>query len=218
MAASRASRPASAPATARPGLALPRRHALLLPLAALAACAQPEPAYVPPGPVRFNYLTPLALNVASIEVAEGGPPPQPGDIGPRMLPSPVEAVRIMGQDRLVALGTTGTARFTVTEAAMLRGGDGLTCLVGCRLDILSAAGERLGFVEAQSRRAVSGADAGRPRAEDALLRSAMDDLNVEFEFQLRRALKDWLVRVTPGEEGTIAAPPPEGVTVEELPK
>ena len=213
MPASRASRPTPRPPV--PGLA--RRQALLLPLA-LAACATPEPAVVPPGPMRFNYLTPLALNVAAIEVAGGNPPPQPGDIGPRLLPSPAEAVRIMGQDRLVALGTTGTAQFVVTQAAMLRSGDGLTCLVGCRLDILSATGERLGFVEAQSRRAVSGADASRPRAEDALLRSAMDDLNVEFEFQLRRALKDWLVRVTPGEEGTIPAPAPGGVTIEELPK
>jgi hypothetical protein len=194
-----------------------RRTALLLPLA-FAACSTPEPAYVPPGPMRFNHLTPLPLNVASIEVVPGGPPPQLGDIGARLSPSPTEAVRIMGQDRLLAVGTTGEARFTVSQAAMIQGRDSLTCLVACRLEILSAEGERLGFVEAQSRRAVSGTDANRPRAAEALLRNAMDDLNVEFEFQLRRALKDWLVKATPGAEGTIPAPPPAGVTVEELPK
>ena len=124
----------------------------------------------------------------------------------------------MARDRLLAVGTTGEARFVVTQAAMIQGRDSLTCLVGCRLEILSAEGQRLGFVEAQSRRAVSGSDAGRPRAAEALLRNAMDDLNVEFEFQLRRALKDWLVKVTPGPDGSLPAAPPAGVTVEELPK
>ena len=47
---------------------------------------------------------------------------------------------------------------------MIQGRDSLTCLVGCRLEILSAEGQRVGFVEAQSRRAVSGAEpAGRGR-------------------------------------------------------
>jgi hypothetical protein len=194
-----------------------RRAALLLPL--LAACSgQQEPAPVLSGPMRFNHLIPLQLNVARIEVLEGGPPPQVGDIGTRLSPSPAEAVRIMGQDRLLPVGTAGEARFAVTHAAMIQGRDSLTCLVGCRLEILSAEGQRMGFVEAQSRRAVSGADATRPRAAEALLRQAMDDLNVEFEFQLRRALKDWLVQATPGADGTMAAPPPAGVTVEELPR
>ena len=68
------------------------------------------------------------------------------------------------------------------------------------------------------RRVVSGADASRPRAAEALLRNAMDDLNVEFEFQLRRVLRDWLVQVAPGADGTLPAPPPAGVTREELPR
>ncbi|MBK1661998.1 hypothetical protein [Paracraurococcus ruber] len=199
-----------------------RRVALLLPLAlppfVLGACGGPEPAFVPPGPMRFGHLTPLPLNVAAVEVLPGGPPPQAGDIGARLAPSPAEAVRIMGQDRLLAVGTAGEARFAVTQAALVQGRDSLTCLVGCRLEILSPAGERQGFVEAQSRRAVSGREAERPRAAEALLRNAMDDLNVEFEFQLRRALRDWLVRVVPGPDGTLPAPAQPGVAVEELPK
>ena len=100
----------------------------------------------------------------------------------------------------------------------MQGRSSLTCLLGCRLEILSPHGSRLGFVEAQSRRAVTGPDAARPRAAEALLRSAMDDLNVEFEFQLRRALRDWLVKGTPGPDGTLPAAPPGGVTVKELPR
>jgi hypothetical protein len=192
-----------------------RRAALLLPLLAAACAGRQEPAFVPPGPMRFSHLTPLPLNVAAIEVAEASPPPQIGDVGARLSPMPAEAVRIMGRDRLLAVGASGEGRFAVTHAALVQGRDSLTCLVGCRLEILSAEGQRMGFVEAQSRRAVSGTDAGRPRAAEALLRNAMDDLNVEFEFQLRRALREWLVEVTPGADGTL---PAAGVTVEELPK
>ena len=194
-----------------------RRALLLLPLAA-AACGKPDPAYVPPWPMRFGHLIPLPLNVAAIEVAPGSPPTQLGDIGARLLPSPAEAVRIMGQDRLIAVGTAGEARFIVSQAAMIQGRDSLTCLVGCRLEILSAEGQRVGFVEAQARTAVSGSDSTRPRAAEALLRDAMDKLNVEFEFHARQTLKDWLVKVTPGPDGTLPAAPPAGVTTEELPR
>jgi hypothetical protein len=189
---------------------------LLLPL--LAACGNDEPVTLPPGPMGFRHLTPLPLNVAAVEVAEGGPVPMLGDIGRRLSPSPAEAVRIMGRDRLFAVGTAGQARFTVAQASLVQGRDSLTCLVGCRLEILDAGGSRLGFVEAQSRRAITGREAGRPRADEALLRQAMDDLNVEFEFQLRRTLREWLVRVTPGAEGTgpDGTAPAGGVTREDL--
>jgi len=43
----------------------------------------------------------------------------------------------------------------------------------------------------------------------SLLRRATFDLNTEFEFQVRRALRDWLV------EGVRAAPPPPGGVVRE---
>lgn len=195
-----------------------RRAVLLLPFLAAACGTTPEPAIVPAGPMRYDYLTPLTLNVATIEVSEASPTVAGGDVGARLSPNPAEAVRIMGRDRLFAVGSTGTARFTVTQAALAQGRESLTCLLGCRLDILSAEGERLGFVEAQSRRVVSGPDAERPRAAEALLRQTMDDLNVEFEFQLRRALKDWLVQAPPGQDGTLAAPPPAAVETEQLPK
>ncbi|TCZ64010.1 hypothetical protein [Roseicella aquatilis] len=195
-----------------------RRAVLLLPVLAAACETAPEPAVVLAGPMRFDYLTPLPLNVASIEVGRDTPPPMGGDVGARLSPGPAEAVRIMARDRLIAVGTTGTARVTVTQSALVPGRDSLTCLLGCRLDILSAEGERLGFVEAQSRRVVTGPDAARPRAAEALLRQTMDDLNVEFEFQLRRALKDWLVQAPPGQDGTLAAPPPAAVEMEDLPR
>lgn len=203
----------------RPGsAAMPRRGALLL-LPLLAACGtgRPEPVPIPPGPLSFRHLTPLPLNLANVEIAEEAPPAPAGDIGSRLSPSAAEAVRIMARDRLVLVGTTGQANFTVTRAQLLAGRESLVCDLGCRLEIMSSLGSRLGFVEAESRRAVNGPDAARPRAPDALLRQAMDDLNVEFEFQIRRNLRDWISAAVPGPEGGMAAPGPAGVAREDLP-
>jgi hypothetical protein len=196
---------------------MPRRRTLLLLPVLAAACAGKDPVPVPPGPIGYRHLIPLPLNVASIEIAETVPLPPPGDIGARLSPTPAEAVRIMGRDRLVLVGTEGKGVFTVTIASLVQGREALSCLIGCRLEVLSPMGSRLGVVEAQSRRGVNGPDATRPRADEALLRRTLDDLNVEFEFQVRRSLKDWLSTAAPNPDGTIPAPSPAPVTREELP-
>ena len=195
-----------------------RRAVLLLPLLAAACGGRQDPVPIPPGPLGFRHLTPLPLNVANIQIAEASPPAQPNDVGARLSPSAAEAVRIMARDRLLAVGTTGQANFAVTQAQVLQGQESLTCLLACRLEILSQLGSRLGFVEAQSRRAVNGPDATRPRAPEALLRQTMDDLNVEFEFQLRRNLRDWIATVAPGPDGGMPAPGPADVGREDLPR
>ena len=192
---------------------------LLLSLAAAASCARSEPPAPPPlAPMSWAHLTPLPLDVAAIEVVPAAPPPVPGDIGSGLSPPPAEAVRGMARDRLSALGGSGRAVFLVTAASVVREGRGaLRCALGCRLEVTGKGGEDgegggPGFVEATAQRGVSGADASRPRAADLLLRQAMDDLNVEFEFQLRRNLRRWLVSAAPA--GAAVAPP---VGREELP-
>jgi hypothetical protein len=196
---------------------MPRRRALLV-LPLLAGCgggddAKPVSGTLPPGPIDYRYLTPLPLNVAAIEMAPAVPPTQAGDIGGRLAPTPAEAVRTMGRDRLVAAGTTGQATFTVAQATLLQASGSLQCLVGCRLDVFDAEGERRGFVEAQARRNRTGSEANRAGMPGIVLREAMDELNVEFEFQVRRAVKDWLVQAAPS-EGVVPAP----VEKEELPR
>ena len=169
---------------------MPRRRTLLL-LPLLAGCGgedAPQGAALPPGPIEYRHLTPLPLNVATIRLSPDAPVATPGDIGAGLRPSPADAVRTMARDRLVAAGTTGEAAFTIGQAAMLRSGGGLQCLLTCRLDIFDAEGERRGFVEAQAQRGRSGGQAGAPGAAELLLRETMDVLNVEFEFQIRRAL------------------------------
>ncbi len=206
---------------------MPRRRILaglaLCGMAAAACARDPGAEAGPLRPIGYAYLTPLPLNVAALEIAPGDPPPVPGDIGRRLSPDPAEAVRIMGRDRLSAVGTTGRAVFAPTRAALIPTGSGLTCTVGCRLEILAeVTGARLGFVTADARATATGAEASRPQAAERLLRQAMDALNVEFEFQLRRALRDWLVAVPPGTPGGgaggVPAPPAGGVAREDLPR
>jgi len=172
---------------------------------------------VPLAPIGYRHLTPLPLNVADIAIAPTDPPAAAGDLGLTLQPRPSDAVRIMGRDRLTAVGTVGGARFAVTRATLFRG-SGLSCAVGCRLEILGADSARLGFIEAEARAAATGTEAGRADAAARLLRRAMDDLNVEFEFQLRRNLRAWLVVVAPGTVGTVPAPPPGSIAREELPR
>ncbi len=209
---------APAPPPPRPGLpAAARRPVLLLALAAASSCArQPEPPAAPLAPLSWTHLTPLPLDVAALEVAPTAPPPPPGDVGALVFPPPADAVRSMARDRLSAVGGSGQAVFLVTAASLVRERGGtLRCALGCRLEITGKDAEdggAPGFAEAAVSHDVSGRDAARPQAADLLLRRAMEDLNVEFEFQLRRNLRRWLA--APAPPGAAVAPP---VGREELP-
>jgi len=81
-----------------------RRMALLLPLAA-AACGGNEPPREMP-PLRYDYLTSLPLNVATVDIGDA-PPPGPLEA---QSPAPLGAtLRQMALDRLLAGGTAGRA-------------------------------------------------------------------------------------------------------------
>ena len=199
---------------------LPRRAALLLPLL-LPACGSRDPEIaVPGGPIGFRHLLPLGLNVAEILVPEQDPPPAPGDFGATLALPPASAMRQMARDRLFAVGSTGQAQFSVTQALLVRDNTGVLCALACRLDILGATGGRQGFIEASARANItlpgSVSATTRQRAGEAMLRQALQRLNVEFEFQTKRNLRAWLVETAPGAGGT-PAPGPGGVEREALP-
>ena len=203
----------------------PRRTVLILPLA-LGACAGTPPPQADGPPIGYTHLTQIRLDVATIVIEDRMPTPGPADVGRSLQPSAAEAVRIMGRDRLAAFGSENRARFGVTRAQILRTrnpagtglfasdpGEQLNCQLTARLDILDANDRRLGFAEASAERTrnVESTAAGRRLGAESLLRQTMFDLNTEFEFQIRRALRPYLV------EGNQAAPP-QPVGREELPR
>lgn len=183
---------------------LPRRMALLLPWA-VAACGGDAPARAMP-PLRYDYLAPLRLNVAVVDVGDA-PPPSPVEA---LSPAPVGAtLRQMALDRLAAGGSSGRAAFVINTAQVDRSSRGLTGLMAVRLDILTAEGTPAGFAEVRVSRSASAGDDLRGALYD-LTRQMMDDMNVELEFEIRRSLREWLQDPT-------AAPPPAPVEQQDLP-
>ncbi|MBC7800576.1 MAG: hypothetical protein H7Z10_08130 [Gemmatimonadaceae bacterium] len=174
-----------------------------MPLAA-GACTAPEPVRDLP-PLRYNYLTPLRLNVASVDV---GPAPPPS-AAEAQSPTPAgAALRQMAQDRLAAGGTSGRAVFVIDQAQIVRFSNRLDGLLSVHLDVLTTDGARAGFAEARVSRSLITRDTGRAALYD-LTRQMLDDMNVEFEFQVRRSLRDWLQDAT-------TAPAPAPVEQQEL--
>jgi hypothetical protein len=183
------------------------RRALLVSPLLLAGCGGGTPMRRDFPPLRYDYLAPLRLNVANVEL---GPPPQPGPLDASNPAPPGPALLQMAQDRLAAGGSSGRAVFTIDQADISRIPNGIEGALAVHLDVLSPEGTRAGFAEARvSRRAVGIGSDLRGALYD-MTRQMMDDMNVEFEFQVRRALKDWLQDVS-------TAPPPAPVEQQPLP-
>lgn len=176
---------------------------LLLPLLAAACGSSPKLLRDYP-PLRYDYLTKLRLNVFSIDVDE---PVAPAGILDAEAPvRPAVALRWMARDRLVPGGNSGRAVFVVDEATITQGAGALNGIMAVHLDVLTTEGTRAGFAEARvsRRRTVARGEDIRTALYD-LVREMMDDMNVEFEFQVRRGLRDWLQDAT-----TAPAPAPVG--------
>jgi hypothetical protein len=193
---------------------LSRRFVLLLPLA-LAACGEePEPVYEP---LRYNYLPPIQLNVASIEVQQrfipSGVAP---DVSNQNPVPPIEALKAMANDRLQAFGTANKAVFAILDASLARTNDVVTGSMAVSLTIQDDKGAQLGFAEARVQSHHTGRiGAIRPVLYD-MTKAMMSDMNVEFEYQIRRNLKDWLTNAaapdTPVEQAPLDQPGPPGST------
>lgn len=204
-----------------PALRLTRRAALLLPFA-LAACEEAPPPYFPP--LSYNDYPPIRLNVASISIQQRF---YPSDMAPNVNQQdpadPIAALRAMAQDRLQALGAAGEAVFGITNASVTRQGNVIACSLAVVLEIYGSPGLRSGFAEAAVTRQHSGPVDDLPKALYDLTKRAMAAMNVEFEYQVRRNLQQWLVSGTaapspvqaqplgtPGAPPVPGAPPPPG--------
>lgn len=190
---------------------MPHRRSLLL-LLPLAACASdPPPPRIAIEPLRYDYLPPLRLDVASLAIEDRIAPPNPPRIDGSLPVPPRNALRAMGEDRLRPVGLAGDARYVLVEGSMIsqrpQGSSGLSSLfttevvervtvrLAARLEIEREG--RTGSIEARVERGRSideeEAFTVRQALLHELLRQAMADMNVEFEFQLRRNLRDFLL-------------------------
>ncbi len=157
----------------------------------LAACGGddgPAPSF---GPLRSDFLTPLRLDVASVEVGDA---PAPGPLDAQNPSPPGPALRQLGQDRLAAGGTAGRAVFTIDKATVNRLGESLEGVMAAHLEIFGADGAPVGVAEAQVTRRVAGVG-GRGSLRLALYevtRLMLADMNVELEFQVRKSLRAFL--------------------------
>jgi hypothetical protein len=205
---------------------LTRRFVLLLPLA-IAACGG-EDEDLAFQPLRFNDLPPIQLKVASIAIEQrfipAGAPPDVSDRDPT---PPVDALKAMCNDRLQAFGTANKAVFSVLDASLTRINDILTGSFVVSLAILDDNGTQLGFAEARVQTRHTGRiDGLRPVLYDTT-KAMMNDMNIEFEYQIRHNLKNWLTDVaapdTPVEQtpldssGAPMTPPPTSPAPQNLP-
>jgi hypothetical protein len=169
----------------------------------LAGCgSDPAPRQFPP--LTFTYLTPLRIKVGNIDIDEHWVPVSgEADISTLSPVQPADALQRMAQDRLIAVGSGSKAVFHIEDAGINRFGDQLQGHLGVELDIYTSDNTRTAYAEARVARASilvgSGVEALRAGLYD-LTRQMMADMNVEFEYQVRQSLHDWL------QEGGDSAP------------
>jgi hypothetical protein len=191
-----------------PGLT--RRSSLLLPLLLAACGSEPRQSFPP---LRYNYLPPIGLNVATIDIEQRFMPSGiPPDVTPFDPVHPVDALRMMAEDRLQALGSSGRAVFAIQDASLVRRDDVITGTMDVLLDVYPAPGApRAGFAEARVMRQRSGSVDDLPGTLYDMTKAMMDAMNVEFEYQVRQRLRDWIVTgaalVPPVQQQPLGGPP-----------
>jgi hypothetical protein len=192
-----------------------RRAAFLLPLL-LAACADDEPvrsARRDFPPLRYGYLPPISLNVQRVEMSEGGIPGAPeGEIIGSSPVSVADTLYSMARDRLKPVAPGGVATFRIVNASIVRRRDALQGVLAVRLDVRGADETSTGYAEARVTATRSGPVRDQAAAVYDMLKSMMDDMNIEFEFQIRNKLRAWIAEPStppgaPAEKPRPAAPP-----------
>ena len=184
---------------------LRRRLVLLLPLVLAACGGKPEPVFEP---LRYNYLPPIQLNVASIAIEQrfvpAGVPPEVSNQDP--VP-PVDALKTMAGDRLQAFGTNNKAVFAILDASLTRENDVIIGSMAVSLAILDDSGAQLGFAEARVQSRHSGPIDGLRTVLYDMTKSMMSDMNIELEYRIRQNLKEWLTTSAAPDTPVEQAPP-----------
>jgi hypothetical protein len=182
---------------------------MLLPFL-LAACGGKQERLYPP--LHYGHLTPLRLNVGAIQIEQryvpSSAPPDVSQLDPM---PPVQALRNMAADRLQAFGSAGQAVFVIQEASLIRQRDSILGNFAVQLDVYSAPSTRAGFASARVSRSLTGDLDDLPSTLYDMTKDMMDTMNVEFEYQVRRSLRAWLLPEgadqAPVDQQPLAPPP-----------
>jgi hypothetical protein len=164
--------------------------------------------------LHYDYLPRLTLQVSSVEIDDSwAPRTDVREMGHLAPTPPVEALRHMAQDRLGAGGPPGRAVFTIDDASIVQVRDKYEGRFVVHLDVMSSDGTRSGYAEARVSRSQT-IERDTPNAQRAELAEMVDkmmsDMNVEFEFQVRRSLRSFLMGNGPVE------PLPKPIQTEQL--
>ncbi len=164
-------------------------------------------------PLRYDYLTPLRLNVAAIQIEQrfvplGASP----DVTQHDPVPPLQALRAMAEDRLQALGSSDRAVFIIRDASLVRRGDSLHGNLSVELDIYTTPDTRAAFAQAGVSGSFTGDLDDLPGRLYDMTKNLMDRMNVEFEYQVRRSLGTWLLAAgapqAPVEQQSLPQTPP----------
>ncbi|TVR97761.1 MAG: hypothetical protein EA406_08545 [Rhodospirillales bacterium] len=186
---------------------------VLLVMAVLQACTYPVQRQELPQ-ITFTHQPPLVLNVADVRVTSSHRPATGRDHVEDILPAPPEAVlRRWAEDRLRAAGRSGSARFDITEASVVRtalprtGGlrglltedqaERYDAVAAATLEIFDPHGVRLAYVQTRATRARSVSEKAtldqRDRIRFEMIETLMREFDAEMEKAMRRHLGGWLM-------------------------
>ncbi len=186
--------------------------ALVVP-ALVAACGEDAPP-AQYEPLTWNKWVRLRLKVASIDIDDSWTPVSAGrDVGFLAPTPPVEALHRMAQDRLSAAGSSGVARFSIVDASIVRARGSYDGTFVVRLAIQGTDHAQQAYAEARVSRRRSirdDSDAGVRAELYAMVKQMMTDMNVEFEYQIRHSLGNYLLFTD------AKAPPPGAVEQQNL--
>ncbi len=185
-------------------------------LLGLAGCAAGAPQPVPYPKLSWSYLTKLRLDVAKLSIDAAWVPSGEAMHVEYLAPEqPVAALQQMALDRLEMDGTSGTAHYTVEDASIIQVHDHYDAHFAVRLTLRDAKGNKLGGITAavkDSRTFFSSSPDAQKQDLYALVKKTMGDMNVEFEYEMRKHLAKYLLAHKP------LAPLPPTVQSESLGK
>jgi hypothetical protein len=185
-------------------------------LLGLAGCGDGEPPPTPYPVLSYSYLTKLRLDAAKLAIDDSWVPSGEALHVEYLSPEqPVEALRQLAQDRLEMDGTSGTAEFGIDDASIIQVHDHYDAHFAVHLKLLDDSGKTLGEIKAavkDTRTFMDDSPDAQKRDLYELVKKTMDDMNVDFEYEMRKHLAKHLLATTP------LAPLPPSVQTQDLGK